>query len=158
MQRTNNLINKLIREDKFPAILFANYNRDMTHLLRTAQICTYKFNNVANQELEDEADKFWENMQQWEKEYQKILSSSSNQEQLRDLGIKDDGRDIAQEAVKKLKEDDGEFIDKEIEEMLGKDLIGQIKDKLDSSARAKALEGILKEISEKDNIDKDHIN
>ena len=52
MQKVNNLLNHLIREDNFPAILFAKYDDTFHELLRIAQVVNYKYAGTCNPDMD----------------------------------------------------------------------------------------------------------
>ena len=151
MQEVNNLLNHLVREDNFPAILFAKYDDTFRELLRMAQVMNYKFRNVANEEMKAEAIKFAENLDKWEDEYRNALKTKPDSELgLRSLKGKnptmpDNSLDVHE-------------IEERVKDVLGQDLFDQVLGRLHSKSREAALGEILKDMSDKGDIDEDMVN
>jgi len=152
MGKVNNLLNRLIREDKFPTILYAKYDNTFNDLLKMAQVMNYKYRNIVedNEELGKEAQAFANNLVKWEREYQNAIRTQSETE----LGLtKIDEGDFLDKIPKDIK-----HMEKKVKEMLGKDLFDECLGRIESKSRAAALNKIMEEMVEKGNIDDEVAN
>ena len=156
MKRVNNLLNKLIREDKFPAILFAKYDNTFNDLLKMAQVMNFKYRDIVenNEELGKEAQAFVNNLDKWEEEYHKAVRTQPRSE----LGITeiDEGaflNKVADEIPAEIK-----HMEKKVKEMLGKDLFDECLGRIESKSRAQALNKIMEEMVQKGDIDDEVAN
>jgi len=159
MAKVNNLLNHLIREDKFPAILFAQYDIIFKDLLRMAQLMNFKFKNIDNDEMKREAEEFMENLDKWEDEYREALDKKSDDE----LGIYKAEKDFdrvmkmtAEELVRSP--EDAKHLERKVKDVLGKDLFGEVLSKIESKSREQALSKIMKDMVDKGDLDDEVAN
>ena len=157
MSSVNNLLNSLIREDKFPAILFAKYDRTFGQLLKMAQIMNYKFKDSINVEMEIEARKFMDNVDKWELQYRDAVKTKSNKE----LGITKIKEDLPTiEEAQDILGRNEELVDleKRVKDMLGRDLFEEVLGRIQSKSREHALSKMMEDMIDKGDLDDEVAN
>ena len=154
MSSVNNLLNNLIREDKFAAILFAKYDRTFQQLLKMAQIMNYKFKDSINVDMEVEARNFMDNMDKWELQYRDAVKTKSNEE----LGIRRVEEDLPtfDEAKDIMLEHDE--LEKKVKDVLGRDLFDEVLGRIQSKSREHALSKMMEDMVEKGDLDDEVAN
>ena len=156
MSSVNNLLNSLIREDKFPAILFAKYDRTFKQLLKMAQVMNYKFKDSINEDMKVEARKFMDNIDKWELQYRDAVKTKSNKE----LGITQINDDLPtfEEAQDILGENELADLEKKVKDVLGMDLFDEVLDRIQSKSREHALSKMMEDMVEKGDLDDEVAN
>jgi len=156
MSSVNNLLNSLIREDKFPAILFAKYDRTFQQLLKMAQVMNYKFKDSINVDMEVEARKFMDNIDKWELQYRDAVKTKSNKE----LGITQISDDLPtfEEAQDILDKNELVDLEKKVKDVLGRDLFDEVLDRIQSKSREHALSKMMEDMVEKGDLDDEVAN
>ena len=159
MARVNNLLNHLIREDKFPAILFAQYDRTFQDLLKMAQIMNFKFKDAGNDEMAREATAFMDNLDKWEDEYREAINTKPDSE----LGITKAEEDFdrvmkmsAEELVRSP--EDAKHLERKVKDVLGKDLFGEVLSRIESKSREQALSRMMEDMVDKGDLDDEVAN
>jgi hypothetical protein len=156
MASVNNLLNNLIREDKFPAILFAKYDRTFKQLLKMAQIMNYKFKDSVNVDMEVEAEKFMDNIDRWELQYRDAVDSKQ-----KNLGITrvDDDLPTFDEAKDMVgMDDDVVELEKRVKDVLGRDLFDEVLGRIKSKSREHALSKVMEDMIEGGDLDDEVAN
>ena len=156
MSSVNNLLNSLIREDKFPAILFAKYDRTFQQLLKMAQIMNYKFKDSINVDMEVEARNFMDNMDKWELQYRDAVKTKSNEE----LGIRRVEEDLPtfDEAKDMIMGEDMGELESKVKDVLGRDLFDEVLGRIQSKSREHALSKVMKDMIDKGDLDDEVAN
>ena len=157
MSSVNNLLNSLIREDKFPAILFAKYDRTFQQLLKMAQVMNYKFKDSINEDMKVEARKFMNNVDKWELQYHDAVKTKSNKE----LGITQISDDLPTfEEAQGILEENEELVDleKKVKDVLGRDLFDEVLDRIQSKSREHALSKMMEDMIEGGDLDDEVAN
>ena len=156
MSSVNNLLNSLIREDKFPAILFAKYDRTFQQLLKMAQVMNYKFKDSINVDMEVEARKFMDNIDKWELQYRDAVKTKSNKE----LGITQISDDLPtfEEAQDILDKNELVDLEKKVKDVLGRDLFDEVLGRIQSKSREHALSKMMEDMVEKGDLDDEVAN
>ena len=157
MQKVNNLLNHLIREDNFPAILFAKYDDTFHELLRIAQVVNYKYAGTCNPDMEDEALKFLDNIEEWEKEYRTALKSDEY-DKLGLTDMRDKPHNMRNNDEFTHTSNEISHMEDRVKSILGQDLFDQVMDRMSSKGREAALSQLMKDMIDKGDLDEEMAN
>ena len=161
MSKVNNLLNNLIREDKFPAILFAKYDNTFNDLLKMAQIMNFKYRDAMSDELKAEAQEFADNLDRWQAEYHVALKTKSRSS----LGLTELNDDLpfkksidmsAEDLIKSPK--DLEHLEDKVKDVLGRDLFDEVLGRIQSKSREHALSKMMEDMIDKGDLDDEVAN